>query len=160
MMIYFSDKKMNRSECLLMNNNLLIPQLALGTYQTSNEEISDVIDKSISIGYRHFDCAWIYGNEKGIGNGLAKQLKTGQIKRSDVFITSKLWCSFHKFERVRQQCLMTINHLQCQYLDLFLIHWPFAFLDQVIFISSSSSKKIFVSLLFRIRMWKVMVQSN
>ncbi|CAF5169106.1 unnamed protein product, partial [Rotaria magnacalcarata] len=43
---------------------------------------------------------------------------------------SKLWCSFHKFERVRQQCLITINDLQCQYLDLFLIHWPFAFVDQ------------------------------
>ena len=56
----------------------------------------------------------------------------GDIKRSDLFITSKLWCSFHKFERVRQQCLITINDLQCQYLDLFLIHWPFAFVDEVI----------------------------
>lgn len=52
-----------------MNNNLLISQLALGTSKTFDEEISDVTEKSISIGYRHLDCAWIDGNEKGIGNG-------------------------------------------------------------------------------------------
>jgi diketogulonate reductase-like aldo/keto reductase len=126
---------MNSSEYLVMNNNLEIPRMALGTYKTTDEEISDVIECAISVGFRHIDCAWIYGNEKGIGKGLAK----GQIKRSDIFLTSKLWCSFHKFERVRQQCLMTINDLQCQYLDLFLIHWPFACVDQVIlrFISFS-----------------------
>jgi diketogulonate reductase-like aldo/keto reductase len=117
-----------------MNNNIEIPQLALGTFKTSNEEIINVIENAIEVGYRHIDCAWIYGNEKGIGQGLANQLKKGEIKRSDLFLTSKLWSSFHKFERVKQQCLITINHLQCSYLDLFLIHWPFAFIDQVCFI--------------------------
>ncbi len=120
---------------LLMNNNNEIPQLSLGTYATTEEEMSNVIERSLSVGYRHIDCAWIYKNEKVIGKCLSNQLKKGEIKRSDLFITSKLWCSFHKFERVREQCLMSINDLQCQYLDLFLIHWPFAFVDQVIFIS-------------------------
>ena len=106
--------------------------MALGTYKASDEEISDVTEKVISLRYHHFDCAWIYGNKKDIGKGSLNQLKRGQIKRSDLFLTSKLWCSFHKFERVRQQCLITINDLQCQYLDLFLIHWLFAFADQVI----------------------------
>ena len=114
---------------LMMNNNILVPRFALGTFKTSDEEISDVVEKAVSIGYRHFDCAWIYGNEKGIGKGLVNQRL---VQRSDLFLTSKLWCSFHKFERVRQQCLITIRDLQCQYLDLFLIHWPFAFVDQVI----------------------------
>lgn len=126
-----------------MNNNLPIPQMALGTYMTTDEEISDVTGKAISVGYRHLDCAWIYGNEKGIGNGLSSQLKAGQIKRADLFITSKLWCSFHKFERVRQQCLISINDLQCQYLDLFLIHWPFAFADKVSVISYCFSSQNF-----------------
>lgn len=119
---------MNLSDGLMMNNNLCVPQLALGTYKTCDEEISDVTEKCLEIGYRHLDCAWIYGNEKGIGQGLTK----GLIKRTDLFITSKLWCSFHQFQRVRQQCLITIKDLQCEYLDLFLIHWPFAFVDQVI----------------------------
>ena len=58
---------------------------------------------------------------------------------------SKLWCSFHKFERVRQQCSMKINGLQCQYLDLFLIHSPMAFVEQVRFQSevSPGMEKIF-----------------
>ncbi|CAF1681057.1 unnamed protein product [Rotaria magnacalcarata] len=121
---------MSSSESILMNNNVEIPQLALGTYDITNEEIVNVIESGLSIGYRHIDCAWLYGNEKGIGKSLSNQFKKGEIKRSDLFLTSKLWCSFHKFERVRQQCLITINDLQCQYLDLFLIHWPFAFVDQ------------------------------
>ncbi|CAF3474306.1 unnamed protein product [Rotaria socialis] len=124
---------MSSSESILMNNNVEIPQLAFGTYDITNEEIVNVIESGPSIGYRHIDCAWLYGNEKGIGKGLSNQFKKGKIKRSDLFLTSKLWCSFHKFERVRQQCLITINDLQCQYLDLFLIHWPFAFVDQVCF---------------------------
>jgi diketogulonate reductase-like aldo/keto reductase len=114
-----------------MNNNVEIPQLALGTYKISHEEMNDVIETVIKVGYRHLDCAWIYGNEKQIGESLSNQFKKGEIKRSDIFLTSKLWCSFFKSERVRQQCLITINDLQCQYLDLFLIHWPFAFVDQV-----------------------------
>jgi diketogulonate reductase-like aldo/keto reductase len=115
-----------------MNNNLEIPRIALGTYKTTNEEAAEVTENAILAGFRHIDCAWEYGNEKGIGTGLLNQLKKGEIKRSDLFVTSKLWCSFHKFERVRQQCLITIEDLQCQYLDLFLIHWPIACVDQVI----------------------------
>ncbi|CAF2133425.1 unnamed protein product [Rotaria magnacalcarata] len=102
---------MSSLESILMNNNVEIPQLAFGTYDIINEEIVNVIESGLSI-------------------GLSNQFKKGKIKRSDLFLTSKLWCSFHKFERVRQQCLITINDLQYQYLDLFLIHWPFAFVDQ------------------------------
>ncbi|CAF2816681.1 unnamed protein product [Rotaria sp. Silwood2] len=58
------------------------------------------------------------------------KFKKGEIKRSDLFLTGKLWCSFYKSKRVREQCLITIDDLQCQYLDLFLIHWSFAFVDQ------------------------------
>src|ERR1700722_3365726 len=116
---------------LLLNNNNWIPQLALGTYMTSNQEIAHIVKMALSVGYRHFDCAWIYGNEIGIGQGLAEQFNNELIQRSDVFLTTKIWCSFMKAERVRQQCLLSINDLQCQYLDLLLIHWPFAFVDQV-----------------------------
>lgn len=116
---------------LRMNNGVDIPRLALGTFSTSNAEISGVIETALSSGYRHLDCAWCYGNEKGIGEGLVHQLKKGTVQRSDLFITSKLWCTFHRPERVRQQCVVTINDLQCEYLDLFLIHWPMALADRV-----------------------------
>ena len=120
-----------------MNNKKEIPQMALGTFETNDEEMIDVIKSAIGVGYRHIDCAWIYQNEKAIGKSLANEMKNGQIKRSDLFLTSKLWCSFHRFARVREQCLITINDLQCEYLDLFLIHWPFACVDQVISIVDS-----------------------
>lgn len=125
-----------------MNNNIEIPRLALGTYQTSNEEMINVLERAISVGYRHIDCAWIYQNEKAIGKFLANRFKKGDLQRSDLFLTSKLWSSFHKFERVRQQCLITINDLQCQYLDLFLIHWPMSFIDQVFILRSSLFQQI------------------
>ena len=64
--------------------------MALGTYKASDEEISDVTEKVISLRYHHFDCAWIYGNEKDIGKGSSNQLKRGQIKRSNLFLISKL----------------------------------------------------------------------
>jgi len=69
-----------------MNNNLKIPQIALGTYATTNEEMTNVIECALSVGYRHIDCAWIYKNEKMIGKCLSNQLKKGEIKRSDLFL--------------------------------------------------------------------------
>ena len=131
---------------LVMNNNLKIPQLVLGTFKTTTEEMNKVIEKAISVGYRHIDCAWTYHNEKDIGRSLSNQFQKGAIKRSDLFLTSKLWCSFHKPSRVREQCLVTINDLQCQYLDLFLIHWPFAFVDQVFFFIYYYFLQCFISL--------------
>lgn len=121
---------MNLNRCLLMNNNIEIPQLALGTYKIEDDEIANVIEKAIEIGYRHIDCAYIYGNEKSIGKALTNLFDQEKIKRSDLFLTSKLWCSFHKYQRVKQQCSISIDNLQCQYLDLFLIHWPISFIDQ------------------------------
>lgn len=113
-----------------MNNGEGIPAMAFGTYQIKDEEMNDVLPTVLNVGYRHLDCAWIYHNEKSIGNVLQEKFQRGDLKRSDLFITSKLWSSFHRFQRVEQQCLITIDHLQCQYLDLFLIHWPIAFQDE------------------------------
>ena len=130
---------------LVMNNTLTIPRFAFGTFQVEDDQAETIIGKALEVGYRHFDCAWIYQNEKSIGDVLAKNINQGKIQRSDLFLTGKLWCSFHKYERVREQCLMSIENLQCEYLDLFLIHWPFAFVDQVnikTFVFLNSTKKI------------------
>lgn len=125
---------MSLNRKLLLNNHIEIPQLALGTYKIEEDQMNDVIEKAIEIGYRHIDCAFIYANEKAIGKTLHKLFQQQKVKRSDLFLTSKLWSSFHKAERVKQQCLISIENLQCQYLDLFLIHWPISFVDQVRFL--------------------------
>ncbi|KAI3516779.1 hypothetical protein L1887_15804 [Cichorium endivia] len=76
------------------------------------------------VGYRHIDCAQLYGNEKEIGLALKKLFEDGVVARKDLWITSKLWCSNHAPEDVHVALEKNLNNLQSDYLDLYHIHWP------------------------------------
>ncbi|XP_018336718.1 1,5-anhydro-D-fructose reductase isoform X2 [Agrilus planipennis] len=114
------------SKTLKLNNGRDMPVIGLGTYK-GGKETAQAVKDAIDAGYRHFDCAWFYGNEADVGEGIREKIKEGVIKREDVFITSKLWCNFMAKDKVVPMCKKSLKEFQLDYLDLFLIHWPFAF---------------------------------
>lgn len=102
-------------------NNIEIPVLGFGTWQTPNDEIGyNAVLTALKVGYRHIDTASVYGNEVSVG----KAMKDSGIKREDIFLTSKLWNGDHGYEATLKAFQESLNRLDTDYLDLFLIHWP------------------------------------
>ncbi|KRT83716.1 hypothetical protein AMK59_3403 [Oryctes borbonicus] len=115
------------SKVITLNNGRKIPTVGLGTYKSPPGQVHQAIIDAIDGGYRHFDCAWFYGNEAEIGAALKEEITNGKVKREELFITSKLWNNFHKKDKVVPMLRETLSYLKLEYIDLYLIHWPFAF---------------------------------
>ena len=104
-----------------------IPSVGLGTFGSdrfSGEQVAAAVKRAISVGYRHIDCASVYGNEALIGEVLHEVIQAG-IKREELWITSKLWNNMHGEGDVLLSCAKTLKDLKLDYLDLYLVHWPF-----------------------------------
>lgn len=110
-----------------------IPALGLGTWKSTRGEVARAVSEAIRIGYRHIDCAPIYMNEQEVGTALSSALSAGQVKREELWITSKLWNNAHARKHVRPALEKTLRDLHIEYLDLFLIHWPVHFQPNVLF---------------------------
>jgi len=107
-------------------NGSKIPVIGLGTFGSDNYDaatIAQAVKTAIKIGYRHIDCASVYGNEKEIGVALKEVIAEGIVTREELWITSKVWNDKHK--QVVESCKQSLADLQLDYLDLYLVHWPF-----------------------------------
>mmetsp|Transcript_50334 Transcript_50334/g.81605 ORF Transcript_50334/g.81605 Transcript_50334/m.81605 type:complete len:364 (+) Transcript_50334:47-1138(+) len=102
----------------------LMPVVGLGTWKIERGESAKVVEDAIRAGYRHIDCACDYGNEKEVGQGIQAAIKAGVCSRADLWITSKLWNTYHRREHVRAACEKDLSDLGLEYLDLYLIHFP------------------------------------
>jgi diketogulonate reductase-like aldo/keto reductase len=104
-----------------------MPAIGLGTFgsdHVSHDAVAEAVRFAASIGYRHFDCASVYGNEDRIG-GILRQLFRSGLRREELWITSKLWNDKHSENDVISSCEKSLSDLQLDYLDLYLVHWPF-----------------------------------
>jgi len=110
-----------------LSSGARIPAIGLGTFgsdHVTHSEVADAVRYAVSLGYRHFDCASVYGNEDRIGRVLKGIFAEG-LRRDQVWITSKLWNDRHGEGEVIAACENSLRDLQIDYLDLYLIHWPF-----------------------------------
>ncbi len=104
-----------------LHNGVEIPYLGLGTYQSDNDqEVVDAVSYALQIGYRHIDTASVYGNEEGVGKGVVES----GIHRDDLFVVSKVWNTDQGYETTLRAFDASLERLNLDYLDLYLIHWP------------------------------------
>lgn len=111
---------LNKTEHYILNNGVEIPAIAFGTYKAADGKSADVIRAAIEAGYRYFDTASFYGTE----TYLAQAVRESEISRDKIFIASKLWKTEMGYENVKSAFERSLDKLNTDYLDLYLIHWP------------------------------------
>ncbi|KAB0793803.1 hypothetical protein PPYR_13423 [Photinus pyralis] len=148
---------------LTLSNGREIPVVGLGTWKTKPNEIPSTIKKALKIGYRHFDCAPVYNNLKELGKSLDQAIDKNVVTRRDLFITCKLWNTFHRPDSVEIAIKQSLSDLRTSYIDLYLMHWPMAYKEGEKFIPLDSRGNVEFSSVHFVDTWKameVLVQRN
>jgi D-xylose reductase len=101
-----------------------LPSVGLGLWKIPQTQTAAIVQSAIAAGYRHIDAACDYGNEAQAGDGIQQAIASGQCRREDLWVTSKLWNTYHRPEHVQAAIKRSLSDLKLQYLDLYLIHFP------------------------------------
>lgn len=109
---------------LPLRDGTKMPALGLGCWKLPRAQAADAVFAALVAGYRALDCAADYGNEKEVGAGIARAIAEGVVTRGDLWVTSKLWCTYHEPEHVAAALARTLADLGLAYVDLYLIHFP------------------------------------
>lgn len=108
------------NNCITLNNGVKIPQLGLGTWFIDDDKAADAVKKAVKLGYRHFDTAQAYGNERGVGEGI----RTCGVSREQLFVTSKVAAEQKTYEAAAAGIDETLKKMGLDYLDMMIIHSP------------------------------------
>ncbi len=111
---------------ITLHNGDALPMLGLGFWKVDKPRAASLVHEAITVGYRHLDCACDYGNEAEVGDGLRAALDARLCSREELWVTSKLWNTYHGKEYVRPALERTLRDLKLDYLDLYLVHFPIA----------------------------------
>ncbi|NLW13140.1 MAG: aldo/keto reductase [Trueperella sp.] len=128
-----------------LNSNHTIPQLGFGTYKIDNDDAEATVLSALGVGYRHIDTAQMYANEEGVGRALVAMGDTLGIDRGDVYVTTKLNTPHHEPDDVRASFARSLEDLQTDFVDLFLIHWPMPMFYDGDFVSTYQAMEQFVA---------------
>lgn len=109
-----------------LHDGTIMPQLGLGVWKAGNEEVVNAIHKALEVGYRSIDTAAAYKNEEGVG----KALKSAGVPREEIFVTTKLWNDDQ--QRPHEALQESLEKLQLDYVDLYLMHWPVPAIDHYV----------------------------
>jgi len=122
-----SSESFRHARLPLVHGNGALPVIGFGTLIRDGVAARKAIKAALEIGFRHLDCAELYGNEEVVGAAMREAFEAGTVKREELFVTSKLWNNNHRPERVKPALEASLRRLQLDHLDGYLIHTPFAF---------------------------------